>query len=48
MTIANTTKPAAKERPVFVLELRAEPGVDDVIRALRAGLKNLLRAHGLR
>jgi hypothetical protein len=34
-------------RPVFVLQLRPEPGVD-AIRALRAALKRLLRDHGLR
>jgi hypothetical protein len=43
----NTTKPAAKERPVFVLELRPEPGVDPVL-ALRALLKVTLRRFGMR
>jgi hypothetical protein len=44
---ATTTKPGAKERPVFVLELRPEPGVDAVL-ALRALLKITLRRFGLR
>jgi len=35
------------ERPIFALRVRAERGVD-AIRALRAWLKNGLRAHGLR
>jgi hypothetical protein len=34
-------------RPTFVLRVRPEPGVEP-IRALRAWLKNGLRAHGLR
>jgi hypothetical protein len=34
-------------RPTFILELRAEPGVDSV-RTLRAVLKRLLRNYGLR
>jgi hypothetical protein len=34
-------------RPVFVLALRPEPHVDG-LKALRAGLKTLLRRHGLR
>jgi len=42
-----TTKPAAKDRPVYVLELRPEPGVDPVL-ALRALLKVPLRRFGLR
>jgi len=43
-----TTKPAAKERrPVFVLELRPEPGIDPVL-ALRALLKVTLRRFGMR
>jgi hypothetical protein len=41
------TKPAAQERPTFVLELCPEPGVDPV-RALRAVLKVALRRYGLR
>jgi len=45
MTIA--TKPTAKERPVFVLELRPEPGVDPIL-ALRALLKVTLRRFGMR
>jgi hypothetical protein len=36
------------ERPVFALQVRPEPGVPDVIRSLRAWLKQGLRAHGLR
>jgi hypothetical protein len=36
------------KRPSFVLRVRAEPHVTDVIRALRAWLKNGLRHHGLR
>ena len=36
------------ERPVFVLQVRPEPGVPDVIRSLRSWLKQGLRAHGLR
>jgi hypothetical protein len=35
-------------RPVFVLELRAEPRVTDTIRAMRRALKALLRQHGFR
>jgi hypothetical protein len=46
-TTANTAKPAAKDRPVFVLELRPEPGVDPVL-ALRALLKVTLRRFGMR
>ena len=34
-------------RPVFVVTMRAEPGVDSW-RALRAALKALLRLYGLR
>jgi hypothetical protein len=41
-----TTKPAT-ERPIFVLELRPEPGVDPVL-ALRALLKVTLRRFGMR
>ena len=47
MTTAST-KPTAKERPVFVLELRPEAQVIDPLRSLRKALKTLLRAHGLR
>jgi hypothetical protein len=39
--------PAAKDRPVFTLELRPEPGVDPVL-ALRALLKAALRRYGMR
>jgi hypothetical protein len=42
MTAATTTKPTTNDRPVFVLELRPEPGVDPVL-ALRALLKAALR-----
>src|SRR3981189_201254 len=35
-------------QPVFVLTLRAEPHVADTIKALRRGLKFLLRVCGLR
>jgi hypothetical protein len=35
-------------RPVFQLRVRPEPGVADVIKALRAWPKSGLRAHGLR
>jgi hypothetical protein len=35
------------ERPVFILHLRPEPGVDP-IHALRAVLKELLRRHGMK
>ena len=38
---------APGDRPTFLLRLRAEPGVD-AVRALRAGLKALLRQHGLK
>jgi hypothetical protein len=36
------------DRPVYVLHLRPEPHVVDVVRVLRAALKRLLRDHGLR
>ncbi len=36
------------ERPTFILRLRAEPGVVDPIRGLRALLKTALRGLGLR
>jgi hypothetical protein len=38
---------ATTERPIFVVRLRPEPGVDDAIRALRQALKVLLRRFGL-
>jgi hypothetical protein len=44
MTIS--TAPA-KNRPTYVIQLRAEPRVDG-IRALRHALKRLLRDYGLR
>jgi len=47
MTTTDSTKRTGKERPVFVLELRPEPGVDPVL-ALRALLKVALRRFGLR
>src|SRR5262245_31309097 len=34
-------------RPIFTIEVRAEPGID-AIRALRLGLKRMLRYYGLR
>jgi hypothetical protein len=43
----NTMSEPAKDRPIFVLRLRAEPGVDP-IRSLRALLKVTLRWFGLR
>jgi hypothetical protein len=39
--------PAAKDRPVFALKFRAEPGID-AIKALRTLLKVSLRRFGLR
>ncbi len=39
--------PAAADRPVYRLMIRAEPGVN-AIRALRWALKSMLRQHGLR
>jgi hypothetical protein len=47
ITAPSTAKPAAKDRPVYVLELRPEPGVDPVL-ALRALLKLTLRRFGMR
>jgi hypothetical protein len=47
MTATDTAKPAAKDRPTFVLELRPEPGADPVL-ALRAMLKVTLRRFGMR
>jgi hypothetical protein len=35
-------------RHVFIVSLRAEPHVSDPTKALRSGLKRLLRSHGLR
>jgi len=46
MTPANTTKPTAMERPVFVARFRALPDVD-AVRSLRLMLKGALRLHGL-
>lgn len=34
-------------RPVFVIELRAEPGIEPLM-ALRAALRRLIRDHGLK
>lgn len=42
-TTSSTTKPAAK-RATYAITVRAEPNVDDVIRALRAVLKSMLRS----
>jgi hypothetical protein len=42
------TKPGVSERPIYLLRLRPEPHVVDPIRALRRGLKYLLRQTGLR
>jgi hypothetical protein len=39
------TKPG---RPTYLVELRAEKGVSDPVRALRAALKSLLRRFKLR
>jgi len=36
------------ERPIFIVHLRPEPGVDDPIRALRLLLKTALRRYGMR
>jgi hypothetical protein len=53
MTVIRPTEPAederisAKQRPVFLLRLRPEPGID-ALSAIRVGLKGLLRRHGLR
>jgi hypothetical protein len=46
--MSTTITTPAKARPTFTLTLRAEPGVDDPIRALRAVVKAALRRHGLR
>jgi hypothetical protein len=40
--------PTTPQRPIFVVRLRPEPGVDDAIRTLRQALKVLLRRFGLR
>jgi hypothetical protein len=37
---------AAADRPIFILRLRAQPGID-AVKALRSVLKGLLRHHGL-
>jgi hypothetical protein len=42
------TRRAHDTRPVYCVELRPEPGVDDAVRALRAALKLLLRRFGLK
>jgi hypothetical protein len=47
MPTANTTKPTAKDRPIFVLAFRPEADVDPIL-ALRALLKLSLRRFGLR
>jgi hypothetical protein len=41
------TNVPARERPIFIIRLRPEPGVDP-IRNLRHALKHLLRAYGMR
>jgi hypothetical protein len=38
---------SARDRPLFTITLRPEPGVDP-IRALRHALKRLLRDYGMR
>ena len=45
-TMATDHQPT-KDRPIFTLQLRAEPGVDPLL-ALRALLKVTLRRFGLR
>jgi hypothetical protein len=45
-TTTDTTKPAAKNRPVFIARFRALPDVDP-IHALRLTIKQALRLHGL-
>jgi hypothetical protein len=47
MITADTTKPAAKARPVFTLQLQPLPGVDG-IRSFRALVKVALRRFELR
>jgi len=37
--VTTTTKPTAKDRPVYVLQFRAGPDCVDAIRSLRALLK---------
>jgi hypothetical protein len=44
--MSTTAKPAA-DRPIFILELRPEPGCVDPVQALRALLKLALRRLGL-
>jgi hypothetical protein len=44
---ADSTKAAAKDRPIFTLQIRPQPHVE-AIRALRKALKILLRDFGLR
>jgi len=39
--------PGAEARPIYIVRLRALPDIDSV-KALRAGLKTLLRRYGLR
>ena len=46
MTPQTNARPAT-DPPTYLIELRPEPGIDGT-RALRAALKPLLRAHGLR
>jgi hypothetical protein len=43
-----TRRPRSEQQPTFVLTLRVEPHVADATRALRRGLKYLLRACRLR
>jgi hypothetical protein len=43
-----TARERPEQRATFVLTLRVEPHVADATRALRRGLKFLLRACGLR
>jgi hypothetical protein len=38
----------ARERPVFIVQLRPEPRVTEPVRALKAALKLLLRRCGLK
>jgi hypothetical protein len=38
----------AKDRPTYLIRLRAEPSVADPVKALRGALKILLRQFGLR
>jgi len=41
------SRPSAKSRPIFILEFRAQPGID-AIRAVKALLKFSLRRFGLK